>query len=58
MLSPVPLKRIFFNSGGQLVSVLAFYSFDPNSIPVEVDNFSINIVENIKIKKKGSWMTH
>ena len=28
--------------GGLVVSVLAFYSDDPSSIPAEVHNFSVN----------------
>ena len=30
--------------GGQVVSVLAFYSDDPSSNPAEVYNFSVKIV--------------
>ena len=47
-------KIIFKGRGGGLVvSVLAFYSDDPSSIPAEVYNFfSKNIVEKNKNKQK------
>ena len=39
--------------GGQVVSVLAFYSDDQSSNPAEVYNFSVKIViEKKKINKK------
>ena len=31
------------SGGGQVVSVLAFYSDDPSSNPVEVYNFSVRL---------------
>ena len=44
--------------GGQVVSVLAFYSEDPSSNPAEVYNFSVKIVietnEN-KQKRVRGW---
>ena len=42
--------------GGQVVSVLAFYSDDPSSNPAEVYNFSVKIViEKNKNKQKRGW---
>ena len=39
--------------GGLVVSVLAFYSDDPSSIPAEVYNFSVKLLLKItKINKK------
>ena len=41
--------------GGQVVSVLAFYSDDPSSNPAEVYNFSVKIVieKNENKQKRG-----
>ena len=40
-------------SGGQVVSVLAFYSDDPSSNPAEVYNFSVKLLlKRTKINKK------
>ena len=39
--------------GGQVVSVLAFYSDDPSSNPAEVYNFSVKLLlKRTKINKK------
>ena len=39
--------------GGLVVSVLAFYSDDPSSIPAEVYNFSVKLLlKRTKINKK------
>ena len=39
--------------GGQVVSVLAFYSDDPSSNPAEVYNFSVKLLlKRMKINKK------
>ena len=41
--------------GGQVVSVLAFYSDDPSSNPAEVYNFSVKLLlKGTKINKKNS----
>ena len=40
--------------GGQVVSVLAFYSDDPSSNPAEVYNFSVKLLlKRTKIKKEA-----
>ena len=41
--------------GGQVVSVLAFYSDDPSSNPAEVYNFSVKIIieKNENKQKRG-----
>ena len=44
--------------GGQVVSVLAFYSDDPSSNPAEVYNFSVKIViekNKNKLKRGRGW---
>ena len=39
--------------GGQVVSVLAFYSDDPSSNPAEIYNFSVKLLlKRTKINKK------
>ena len=49
--------------GGQVVSVLAFYSDDPSSNPAEVYNFSVKLLlKRTKINKKeagvGPFLKH
>ena len=40
--------------GGQVVSVLAFYSIDPSSNPAKVYSFnSVNCLKRTKINKRG-----
>ena len=48
------VKLLFMGrGGGQVVSVLAFYSDNPSSNPAEVYNFSIKLLlERTKINKK------
>ena len=51
------LKKLFIIimgcGGGLVVSVLAFYSDDPSSIPAEVYNFSVKLLlKRTKINKK------
>ena len=44
--------------GGQVVSVLAFYSDDPSSNPAEVYNFSVKLLlkrTKIKTKRGRGW---
>ena len=42
-----------YSGGGQVVSVLAFYSNDPSSNPAEVYNFSVKLLlKRTKINKK------
>ena len=44
---------IMGRGGGQVVSVLAFYSDDPSSNPAEVYNFSVKLLlKRTKINKK------
>ena len=41
------------SGGGQVVSVLAFYSDDPSSNPAEIYNFSVKLLlKRTKINKK------
>ena len=53
-------KIIFKGRGGGLVvSVLAFYSDDPSSIPAEVYNFFCKILlKRTKINKKRPGLAH
>ena len=46
--------------GGLVVSVLAFYSNDPSSIPAEVHNFSVNLLfkRTIIIQKNRTGLAH
>ena len=45
--------------GGQVVSVLAFYSDDPSSNPAEVYNFSVKLLlKRTKINKKEAGLAH
>ena len=45
--------------GGQVVSVLAFYSDDPSSNPAEVYNFSVKLLlKRTKINKKRPGLAH
>ena len=45
--------------GGQVVSVLAFYSDDPSSNPAEVYNFSVKLLlKRTKIYKKRPGLAH
>ena len=45
--------------GGQVVSVLAFYSDDPSSNPAEVFNFSVKLLlKRTKINKKRPGLAH
>ena len=45
--------------GGLVVSVLAFYSDDPSSIPAEVYNFSVKLLlKRTKINKKRPGLAH
>ena len=45
--------------GGQVVSVLAFYSDDPSSNPAEVYNFSVKLLlKSTKINKKRPGLAH
>ena len=45
--------------GGLVVSVLAFYSDDPSSIPAEVYNFSVKLLlKRMKINKKRPGLAH
>ena len=47
------------SGGGQVVSVLAFYSDDPSLSPAEVYSFySVNCLNRMKIKKKRPGMDH
>ena len=42
-----------------VVSVLAFYSNDPSSIPTKVYNFSVKLLlKRTKINKKRPWLAH
>ena len=43
---------ILGRSGGQVVSVLSFYSDDTSSNPTEVDNFSVKFLLSTKINKR------
>ena len=44
------------SGGGQVVSVLAFYSDDPSSNPVEVYNFSVKLyLKRTKKQKQPGW---
>ena len=50
---PVPKLTQLGRGGGQVVSVLAFYSDDPSSNPAEVYNFSVKLLlKRTKINKK------
>ena len=54
-------KTLFYpgRGGGQVVSVLAFYSDDPSSNPAEVYNFSVKLLlKRTKINKKRPGLTH
>ena len=43
--------------GGQVVSMLAFYSDDPSLNPADVNNFSVKFVtERTKINIKQAWV--
>ena len=43
--------------GGQVVSVLAFYSDDPSSNPADAYSFSVQIVfEKNENKQKEAWV--
>ena len=60
---PKQIKSILFCilgcSGGQVVSVLAFYSDDSSSNPIEVYIFSVKCVfEKNEINKKRPWLAH
>ena len=45
--------------GGQVLSVLAFYSDDPSSNPTEVYNFSVKLLmKRTKINKKRPGLAH
>ena len=45
--------------GGQVVSVLAFYSDNPSSNPAEVYNFSVKLfLKRTKINKKRPGLAH
>ena len=45
--------------GGQVVSMLAFYSDDPSSNPAEVYNFSVKLLlKRMKINKKEAGVGH
>ena len=45
--------------GGQVVSVLAFYSDNPSSNPAEVYNFSVKLLlKRMKINKKRPGLAH
>ena len=45
--------------GGQVVSVLAFYSDDPSSNPAEVYNFSVKLLlKRMKKKKQRPGLAH
>ena len=45
--------------GGQVVSVLAFYSDDPSSNHAEVYNFPVNfLLKRTKINKKRPGLAH
>ena len=47
------------SGGGQVVSVLAFYSVDPSSNPAEVYNFSVKLLlKRTKINKKRPGLAH
>ena len=50
----IKCKESFLGCGGGLViSVLAFYSDNPSSIPAEVYNFSVKLLlKRMKINKK------
>ena len=56
-LSDVFNEKIWQNGGGQVVSVLAFYSDDPSSNPSTV--FSVKFVfEKTKLDKKRLRLAH
>ena len=47
------------HGGGQVVSVLAFYSEDSSSNPAEVYNFSVKLLlKRTKINKKRPGLAH
>ena len=57
-MAVLAITKVLFKSGrggGQVVSVLAFYSDDPSSNPAEVYNFSVKIVieKNENKQKRG-----
>ena len=41
-----------------MVSVIAFYSDDPSSIPAKVYNFSVKLLKRMKINKKRPGLAH
>ena len=45
--------------GGQVVSMLAFYSDDPSWNPAEIHNFTLKLyLKRTKINKKRPWLLH
>ena len=53
------LNNFLGRGGGLVVSVLAFYSDDPSSIPAEVYNFSVKLLlKRTKINKKRPGLAH
>ena len=55
-MAVLAITKVLFKSGrggGQVVSVLAFYSDDPSLNPAEVYNFSVKLLlKRTKINKK------
>ena len=58
LLSSV-INLMLGRGGGQVVSMLAFYSDDPSSNPAEVYNFSVKLLlKRTKINKKRPGLAH
>ena len=58
-LSHLRVDGVLGRDGGQLVSVLAFYSSDPSSNLAEAYNFSVKfVIEKNENKQKEAGVTH